>query len=97
MRTVDATGYHYKWVDVAIDASARQATLTVTAPAADAAVAQTIPAILAQGDAWWPLAMARELDDAILMLRTNDLEVGTWVLRTRGSNSAMQAIDKVLH
>lgn len=95
-RTTDAKGYHYKWVDVAIDRTTRVATLTVTAPAADSDAAQTVPAILAQGDAWWPLAMARELDDAILMLRTNDLEVGTWVLKTRGSTSAMQAIDKVL-
>ncbi|MCX7171378.1 MAG: enoyl-CoA hydratase-related protein, partial [Proteobacteria bacterium] len=95
-RTTDARGYHYKWVDAAIDRTARVATLTVTAPAADSDVPQGVPAILALGDAWWPLAMARELDDAILMLRTNDLEVGTWVLKTRGSTSAMQAVDKVL-
>ena len=38
--------------------------------------------ILAAGAAWWPLAMARELDDAILLLRTNELEIGTWILKT---------------
>jgi benzoyl-CoA-dihydrodiol lyase len=41
-------------------------------------------AILALGARWWPLQMARELDDAILTLRTNHLELGTWLLKTRG-------------
>ena len=44
----------------------------------------TPPAIHAQGAACWPLALARELDDAILHLRINELEIGTWVLKTEG-------------
>jgi len=95
-RSIDAAGYHYRWVDVAIDANARIATLTVSAPAAAAEVPQDLAGILAQGADWWPLAMARELDDAILMLRTNQLEVGTWVLQTRGNSAAMQAVDATL-
>jgi len=95
-RSIDAAGYHYRWVDVAIDANARIATLTVTAPVAVADVPQEIAAIQAQGANWWPLAMARELDDAILMLRTNQLEVGTWVLKTRGDAAAIRSIDKTL-
>ena len=94
-RSVDETGYHYPWVEVAIDASNRVATLTVSAPAAND-VPCDIAGILAQGADWWPLAMARELDDAILMLRTNQLEVGTWLLKTRGAASAVLALDTAL-
>ena len=81
-RTVDDAGYHYETVDVAIDRKSRRATLTVAAPSAK--VATGIDDIVAAGASWWPLLMARELDDAILMLRTNDLEIGTWVLKTSG-------------
>ncbi|MFA6310905.1 MAG: 2,3-epoxybenzoyl-CoA dihydrolase [Sterolibacterium sp.] len=95
-RTVDAAGYHYSWVDVAIDAVTRVATLTVRAPANKADVPEDIAAILAQGADWWPLAMARQLDDAILMLRINQLEVGTWVLKTRGDATAILAMDRAL-
>ena len=95
-RTVDASGYHYTWVDVAIDPAARVATLTVRAPKGAPEVPRDIPAILAQGADWWPLAMARELDDAILMLRTNQLEVGAWVLKTRGDADAVLAVDASL-
>ena len=44
------------------------------------------------GAAWWPLAMARELDDAILLLRTNELEIGTWILKTAGDAAHVLAV-----
>ncbi|MCF8197836.1 MAG: 2,3-epoxybenzoyl-CoA dihydrolase [Sulfuritalea sp.] len=81
-RTIDDVGYHYETVDVVIDRTARKATINVSAPIAK--VADSVDAIVADGAAWWPLKMARELDDAILMLRTNDLEIGTWILKTTG-------------
>ena len=59
----------YKYVDVQIDRERRLATWTIRAPETD--VPDSVEAILAQGDAWWPLQMARELDDAILQMRTN--------------------------
>src|SRR4051812_8492240 len=93
-RTLDEKGYHYPHVDVLFDRAARVATLTVKGP--QGAQPQTLDAILALGDQWWPLAMARDLDDAILLLRTNDAEVGTWVLKTEGSVDAVLASDKVL-
>ena len=93
-RTVDTAGYHYETVDVSIDRAARRATLTVKAPAA--AVQSKIDDIVAAGAAWWPLQMARELDDAILMLRTNDLEIGTWVLKTTGDAALALGADAVL-
>ena len=89
-RTIDASGYHYDNVDVKIDRKQRTATLTVFAPRSE--VPSSVEAIHAAGDKWWPLAMARELDDAILMLRTNDLEIGTWIFNTRGdANKALTA------
>ncbi len=93
-RTVDATGYHYQHVDVAIDRIARSATITVKAPAS--APPHALDAIVAQGAAWWPLAMARELDDAILLLRTNELTLGTWVLKTEGDRATVLAADAAL-
>ena len=60
------------------------------APPADAASAQ------AQGCAFWPLAMARALDDAILHLRTNEPELGVWVLRTQGEAATVLAYDALL-
>jgi benzoyl-CoA-dihydrodiol lyase len=88
--TIDEQGYHYDVVDVQIDRATRIATLTVNAP--KAAIASTPEAIVAAGVKWWPLQLARELDDAILNLRTNELEIGTWVLKTRGdANLVLQA------
>jgi benzoyl-CoA-dihydrodiol lyase len=84
-RTIDDNGYHYAFVDVQINRTARQATLTVKAPTA--AQPTDAASIHALGAAWWPLQMARELDDAILMLRTNDLEVGTWLLKQRATST----------
>ena len=93
-RTVDERGVHYRHVDVAMDENARTITITVTAPAADEA--DDIDAIVNKGAQWWPLAMARELDDAILHLRTNVREGGIWVFRTGGDIDAMLRIDAAL-
>ena len=93
-RTIDDRGVHYEHVDVAIDAGARSIEITVNAPSADEPV--EIDAIVAAGAQWWPLAMARELDDAILHLRTNVREGGMWVFKTRGDGDAVLRIDAAL-
>jgi benzoyl-CoA-dihydrodiol lyase len=93
-RTVDDAGYHYKHVDAAVDRKARTVTITVSAPASPQPT--ELAAVHQAGASWWPLAMARELDDAILLLRTNDLEIGTWILRTRGDIDAALAVDATL-
>ncbi|HVY08211.1 MAG TPA: 2,3-epoxybenzoyl-CoA dihydrolase [Burkholderiales bacterium] len=93
-RSIDADGYRYEHVNVDIDRKARTATLTVSAPAKPQPA--DLPGIHAAGAGWWPLAMARELDDAILMLRTNELDTGTWILRTRGEADAVLACDATL-
>ena len=82
-RTIDDAAIDYEYVDVAIDRAARRATLTVRAPRRTAAVRhrrRSSPRARRGGRC----AMARELDDAILMLRTNELEIGTWLLKHRG-------------
>ena len=93
-RRIDDAGYHYEFVDVQLDKAGRSATLTVSAPAA--AQPADIAGIVALGAAWWPLQMARELDDAILSLRTNQLALGTWLLKTRGSIDHALAADAAL-
>ncbi|MBI2316717.1 MAG: benzoyl-CoA-dihydrodiol lyase, partial [Betaproteobacteria bacterium] len=93
-RAIDGAGYHYRHVDVALDRGARAATITVSAP--ESALPLEMEGILAAGAAWWPLAMARELDDAILMLRANELEIGTWLLKTRGDIERVLACDAAL-
>ena len=93
-RTVDDAGYRYEHVDVRIDRRARCATITVSAP--KSLPAEGLGPIVAAGASWWPLAMARELDDAILLLRTNELDIGTWVLKTAGDASHVLAADATL-
>jgi benzoyl-CoA-dihydrodiol lyase len=93
-RRIDDKGYHYRWVDVAFDRERRVATITVRGPAEGGP--ESAAAIEAAGAAWWPLAMARELDDAILMLRVNELDLGTVLLKTRGSVASMLASDKAM-
>ncbi|CAB5680521.1 Benzoyl-CoA-dihydrodiol lyase [Delftia tsuruhatensis] len=85
---------HYRHVRVEIDRARRTATLTVKAP--QGVQPATIEAIVQAGDAWWPLAMGRELDDAILHLRTNELDVGTWLLKTEGEAAAVLAAGEAL-
>jgi benzoyl-CoA-dihydrodiol lyase len=66
----------------------------VQAPAT--APATNVAAIEAQGVHWWPLQMTRELDDAILHLRTNEIEIGTWLLKTSGDANHVLAADAAI-
>ncbi len=93
-RRIDNLGYHYKYVDVEFDRPGRTATLTVRGPEGLQPVEPG--AIHAEGDQWWPLRMARELDDAILMLRINEPELGLLLIKTAGSIDAVLASDEVM-
>ncbi len=93
-KTVSADGIAYEHVQVQIDRTRRTATLIVSAPRG--ALPATPDAMLAQGDGWYPLQMARELDDAILSLRTNELDIGTWLLRTTGDAALARQSDQLL-
>ena len=87
-------GVEYRYVSISLDRGRRLANLTVKAP--DTAQPTDIDGIVAAGVDWWPLRLARELDDAILHLRTNELEIGTWLLRTQGDAAQVLACDAVL-
>jgi len=93
-RTFTETGVDYSSVRVEIDRAARRATLHIQgpseAPPADAAAMQ------AQGDQFWPLRVARELDDAILHLRLNEAETGVLVFKTQGDAAQVLAYDALL-
>jgi benzoyl-CoA-dihydrodiol lyase len=93
-RTVEVDALRYSNVTVEIDRAKRTATWTVKAPSGTQPV--DIAGIEALGADWFPLAMARELEDAILMMRTNELEIGTWLIKTEGDASAVLAMDEVL-
>lgn len=93
-RTDSADGISYANVNVAIDRAKRNVTITVKAPSG--AQPTDIAGIEAAGAAWWPLQMARELDDAILCLRTNELDMGTWLLKTEGDAAAVLASDALM-
>src|SRR5690554_1301311 len=73
-RTDSENGLAYQFVEVQIDRQKRIANLVVCGPES---VPTDIDAILGAGVSWWPLQLARELDDAILQLRTNELDIGT--------------------
>jgi benzoyl-CoA-dihydrodiol lyase len=93
-RTVDEAGVHYEFVDAQVNREARSVTLTVRAP--EAVPAYTLESALAAGANWWPLQMARELDDAILTLRTNELDLGLWILKATGNPEAVLASDEFI-
>jgi benzoyl-CoA-dihydrodiol lyase len=79
---------------VEIDRAKRTATFTVKAPTG--AQPTDIAGIEAAGADWYPLAMARELEDAILSMRTNELDIGIWLLKTEGDAAAVLAMDATL-
>ena len=84
-RTFDESGYHYEYVDARVDRLARIVTITVSAPEA--------VSDFSAGADWWPLAMSRELDDAILNLRANEMDLGLWIFKTSGSLETVLAYD----
>jgi benzoyl-CoA-dihydrodiol lyase len=93
-RSVEADALRYGFVTVEIDRVRRTATFTVKAPSS--AQPQTVDAIVEAGVNWWPLQMGRELEDAILMMRTNELDIGTWLIKTEGDAAAVLASDTTL-
>ena len=93
-RAVEPDALRYSHVTVDIDRSRRTATFTVKAPTQP--VESSVAAIEAAGAAWYPLVLARELDDAILSMRTNELDIGLWLIKTEGDAAAVQAMDAML-
>jgi benzoyl-CoA-dihydrodiol lyase len=93
-RTLEVDRIAYRHVRCALDRTRGLAEITVSAPAG--AAPPGLAAIHAAGADFWPLALARELDDLILHLRCNEEEIGVWVVRTEGSADAVEAHDRLL-
>jgi len=93
-RSIEADALRYSHVGVVIDRKKRTAVFTVRGPTgrqpADTA------GIEAAAASWYPLQMARELEDAILSMRTNELEIGTWLIKTEGDAAAVLQMDATL-
>jgi benzoyl-CoA-dihydrodiol lyase len=90
-REVEDDTIRYPFVTATLDRTGRRVDITVAGPddepPADAAAA------LEQGVDWWPMAVARALDDLVLRLRTNEGDLGTWVFRTTGDLDRVLAHD----
>ena len=84
----------YEHVEVSIDRAKRVATFVMKAPSGSQPT--DLAGIQAAGAAWFPLAMARDLEDAILSMRTNELDIGVWQITTQGEAAAVLAMDAVL-
>jgi benzoyl-CoA-dihydrodiol lyase len=90
--TDDAVSYTH--VSARLDRAAGIAEITIAGPQQDPPADPD--GVLAQGDRFWPVAMTRELDDLILDLRTNEPDLGTWILRTHGDPERVLACDRLL-
>jgi len=93
-RRIEGDRIAYAHVTGAIDRERGVAEITVAAPATPPPA--DLPGIHAAGSGFWPLAVARELDDLILHLRANEEEIGLWVLRTAGAVDLVEAHDRTL-
>jgi benzoyl-CoA-dihydrodiol lyase len=93
-RRIEADRVAYTHVDVEIDRARGLATVTVRGPGKD--VPASVEAAHALGDRFWPLTVARELEDAILHLRSNEREIGVVLFRTDGNAGAVLAHDDFL-
>ncbi|MBT5780848.1 MAG: benzoyl-CoA-dihydrodiol lyase [Rhodospirillaceae bacterium] len=93
-REVNDSQIDYAHLRCTIDRELRVAHITVRAPVA--APPSDLAAIHGQGAAYWPLALARELEDLILHLRFNEHDIGTWLLRSEGESEFIAAADAAL-
>ncbi|KAF0805160.1 benzoyl-CoA-dihydrodiol lyase [Alcanivorax xiamenensis] len=93
-REISEHSIHYRHLTVELDNSRRTATLIVHGPQQDAPT--SVADAQAQGDRFWPLALARDLDDAILHLRLNQPEMGTWLIKSQGDGPRIAAYECLL-
>ena len=85
----------YPFLDVRLVRKLRTAEITVLGP--DAGPPEELDEALVQGDQFWPLALLRALDDALLHLRFNEDKLGTLLIKTEGDSSLVEAFDNFLH
>ena len=93
-RTIEANALRYPFVTIEIDRAKRTASFTIKAPSG--AQPGDVAGIEAAGSNWYPLQLARQLEDAILEMRTNELDIGLWLMKTEGDAAAVLAMDATL-
>ncbi len=93
-RSIEADALRYGHVTVEISRAQRSASFTIKGP--QGRQPDTLQAIIAAGATWYPLALARELEDAILSMRSNEPEIGVWLIKTVGDAHAVLALDAIL-
>jgi benzoyl-CoA-dihydrodiol lyase len=93
-RRIEPDAISYSAIKIEIDRSARRATITIHGPKQE--IPGSIDAMHRQGAQFWPLRLARELDDAVLHLRLNELEIGTLVFKSQGDPQLVLAYDAFL-
>ncbi|KIC51917.1 2,3-epoxybenzoyl-CoA dihydrolase [Tateyamaria sp. ANG-S1] len=94
-RTVSGNGsVSYRLVEVTVDGTARRAEILIKGPEGDAPA--DVAALVAEGDQSYILRLARELEDAVLHLRLNEMEAGLWVIRSQGDPQAVLAHEALI-
>jgi benzoyl-CoA-dihydrodiol lyase len=93
-RTIAGDAITYSSVKVEIDRPGRRATITILGPTAVAPA--SAKSVHAEGARFWPLRVSRELDDAILHLRLNELEIGTLIFKSQGDPEQILAYDALM-
>jgi benzoyl-CoA-dihydrodiol lyase len=91
---IDADTRDYKYVSVEFVRAERLATITLRGP--DSPPPANVEAMAAQGAGFWPLRLARELDDAILDIRLNEFDTAVIVFKSEGDPAAVLAYDAFL-
>lgn len=93
-RTIDADSIEYDWLDLSIDRNNRNVTLHLRAP--DSEAPHSLEHAIALGDRFWPLALARQLDDALLHLRFNEPDIGAIIITSAGAAGTVKTHDAFL-
>ncbi len=96
-REFQENSLRYPYVEVQIDPAKRVATVTVRAPETGVPAGMGVEEAVSQGADFWPLAVCRQLDDAILHLRLNELETGTLIFKTQGDADIVEAYDEFIN
>ncbi len=93
-RLIKADSIEYDWLGLSIDRNNRNVTLLIKGP--DTEAPDNPAEVIAMGDRFWPLALVRELDDALLHLRFNEADIGTIIIRSAGTGDAVKEYDEFL-
>ncbi len=93
-RVISETAMSYPYLEVSLDRAGRSATLKIQGPSRET---KDLEDIKTQGVNFWPLAVLRALDDALLSLRFNEPELGTLIITSEGNAAKVEHDDQLLY